>query len=83
VTFNLAAVSGAQVWTNSRYMPTAHRVINKHPTQSRVSIPFFYEPCFDAIVSPIPQIAGWPGAVLPTVRYGKHLESKVLHNFEL
>jgi isopenicillin N synthase-like dioxygenase len=71
-----------QVWTNGRYTPTAHRVINTHPTQSRVSIPFFYEPCFDAQVSPIPQLAQ-DAAIFPSVRYGAHLEGKVLTNFEL
>ena len=39
-----------RVLTNDRYMPTAHRVINADPEQDRVSIPFFYEPNFDAEV---------------------------------
>lgn len=39
-----------RVLTNDRYLPTAHRVINADPEQDRVSIPFFYEPSFDAEV---------------------------------
>lgn len=73
-----------QVWTNGLYRPTPHRVINSHPTKSRVSIPFFYEPCFDAMVEPLPQLcrSGQPSVYKP-IRYGEHLESKVLRNFEL
>ena len=41
-----------QVWSNGLYKPTPHRVINADPSQSRVSIPFFYEPCYEAIVEP-------------------------------
>lgn len=32
------------------YQPTPHRVINADPTRSRVSIPFFYEPCYEALI---------------------------------
>jgi hypothetical protein len=71
--------------------PTAHRVINADPSRSRVSLPFFYEPAFEAVVAPLPQLAGalpgfGPGSGaggLTPVRYGSHLESKVLSNFEL
>ena len=45
-----------QVWTNGLYEPTAHRVINADPTRSRVSVPFFYEANFDAVVAPIPAL---------------------------
>ncbi len=31
-----------------QYQSTPHRVINPDPSRSRVSIPFFYEPAFDA-----------------------------------
>lgn len=34
------------------YQSTPHRVLNADPTRSRVSIPFFYEPAFDAQVGP-------------------------------
>ena len=41
-----------QIWSNGLYKPTPHRVINADPSQSRVSIPFFYEPCYEAQVEP-------------------------------
>jgi isopenicillin N synthase-like dioxygenase len=72
-----------QVWTNGRYMPTPHRVLNTHSSSSRVSIPYFYEPAFEARVAPIPELCGAEGPRFPEVRYGSHLESKVLNNFEL
>lgn len=39
-----------KVYTNGLYEPTPHRVINADPSRSRVSIPFFYEPAFEAQV---------------------------------
>ena len=76
-------------------------MINMDPTKSRVSVPFFYEPCFEAVVEPAAQLvkkmraggvvggnvgndtgSGGEG-VVQRVRYGSHLESKVLTNFEL
>ena len=64
--------------------PTAHRVINADPTASRVSIPFFYEPAFEAMVAPLSQLVtpDRPACSGP-IRYGTHLENKVLQNFEL
>ncbi|POW17597.1 hypothetical protein PSTT_00366 [Puccinia striiformis] len=38
---------------NGLYKATLHRVIHKSDNY-RVSVPFFYEPAFDAIVSPLP-----------------------------
>ena len=71
-----------------RAQPTAHRVINADPTRSRVSLPFFYEPAFEAVVAPLRELQGLAGSgsragSLAPVRYGSHLESKVLSNFEL
>eukprot|EP00877_Chromochloris_zofingiensis_P001590 jgi/Chrzof1/11431/Cz05g36140.t1 len=72
-----------KVWTNGLYRPTVHRVINSDPSQSRVSIPFFYEPCYETVVSPLPQFCRDKPPAYAPVRYGSHLESKVLTNFEL
>ncbi|GAB4818531.1 hypothetical protein N2152v2_005577 [Parachlorella kessleri] len=44
-----------KVWTNGRYTPTLHRVVNGDPRHSRVSAAFFYEPCYEAVVEPLPQ----------------------------
>lgn len=75
-----------RVYSNGRYTPTLHRVINPDPTRSRVSVPFFYEPNFEAVVQPPAELLAAAGGERPRfapVRYGSHLESKVLNNFEL
>ena len=43
------------MWTNGRYTPTLHRVVNADSQHSRVSAAFFYEPCYEAVVEPLPQ----------------------------
>lgn len=45
-----------QVLTNGLYRPTLHRVLNTAASTPRVSVPFFYEPCFEATVQPLPQL---------------------------
>lgn len=73
-----------RVWTNGLYTPTLHRVINPDPSQSRVSIPYFYEPAFDTVVEPVPGLHGSsPTPVVTGKHYGTHLEKKVFSNFEL
>lgn len=74
-----------KVWTNGMYVPTLHRVVNRDPERSRVSIPFFYEPNYRANVAPLSEIVERMGGEVKerAVVYGKHLESKVLSNFEL
>ena len=57
--------------------PTVHRVINADPSKSRVSLPFFYEPAFEAVVAPLPGLCSPSRPRVPAVRYGSHLESKV------
>ena len=58
-------------------------MVNSDPTSSRVSIPFFYECTFDTEVAPIPQlIDGGIGNRHKPIKYGTHLLSKVLNNFE-
>ena len=42
-------------WTNDRWVSTKHRVINPRPGEGeRLSMAFFCQPNYDAIVSPIP-----------------------------
>lgn len=73
-----------RIWTNGLYEPTLHRVANADRSRSRVSLPFFYEPAFDTVVTPIPGLHGTsPSQMLPSKHYGRHLESKVFCNFEL
>lgn len=45
-------------FSNGLYQSTAHRVINSDASRSRVSVPFFYEPDFEAMVEPIAQLCG-------------------------
>jgi hypothetical protein len=66
-----------QVLTNGLYTPTLHRVVNSSRRSAgagapaRVSVPFFYEPAFEALVQPLPQLCRWVwgvsarGRVLP------------------
>jgi hypothetical protein len=42
-----------EIWTNGLYRSTLHRVMHTS-SNYRVSIPFFYEPAFDALVEPLP-----------------------------
>jgi len=50
-------------WTNDRWVSTMHRVVNP-PTEvagrERVSIPFFHQPNFDAVITCLPGCSG-PG----------------------
>lgn len=76
-----------QLWTNGMYKPTVHRVLNvagEARGQSRISVPFFYEPNFDARVEPMPQFFESTGgrARFDPVVYGEHLTRKVYSNFE-
>ncbi|GAA5868408.1 hypothetical protein JCM1840_006982 [Sporobolomyces johnsonii] len=72
------------------YKSTLHRVIHKAP-RYRVSIPFFYEPNFDALIEPLPSAlrlrsqqhadASDPEQLPKPVVYGDFLRSKVSNNF--
>ncbi|EMD39973.1 hypothetical protein CERSUDRAFT_112209 [Gelatoporia subvermispora B] len=42
-----------EVWTNGLYRSTLHRVVH-NGSSYRVSIPFFFEPNFNALVKPLP-----------------------------
>ena len=73
-----------RVYTNGAYTPTLHRVVNADPSRSRVSVPFFYETAFDAEVAPAAALLkDNEQPMFNPVIYGRHLESKVLSNFEL
>ncbi len=66
-------------WTNGLFRSTAHRVL--HPESGagdRVSVPFFFEPNYDAVVEPLPHL-GEPR--FEPVAYGSHLLAKSLANF--
>jgi isopenicillin N synthase-like dioxygenase len=74
--------------TCGRYTSALHRVIN-HPQRSRISLPFFFDPRFDARLEPIPGLSSdtvrtgqadrWDGGNLREVQgtYGDYLLGKV------
>ncbi|KAG0565581.1 hypothetical protein M758_8G196100 [Ceratodon purpureus] len=72
------------IWTNGLYQSTLHRVINNND-KYRVSVPFFYEPNFNARVEPLSFLqnnsVGIKGAKYAPVVYGDHVIKKVLNNF--
>jgi len=77
-----------EVWTNGLYRSTLHRVVHRG-SNYRVSVPFFFEPNFDAIVKPLDAVLrmekGDPGFTCKLqkapVVYGDFLVGKVGNNF--
>jgi isopenicillin N synthase-like dioxygenase len=67
-------------WTNGEYVSTPHRVL--HPSQPRTSVPFLFEPNYDAVVAPL-EHCGTSGSAgkFPPIKYGDHLASKTSANF--
>ncbi|CAI2173753.1 20263_t:CDS:2, partial [Funneliformis geosporum] len=71
------------VWSNNVYQSTLHRVIHQGDNY-RVSVPFFYEPNFDAKIEPLePCLKLDPVRHHEPVVYGEHLLKKVSTNFEV
>jgi isopenicillin N synthase-like dioxygenase len=72
------------ILTNDLYHATLHRVVHRKQSY-RVSVPFFYEPNFDAKIAPIPKCLDETGghAKHAPVIYGEHLLSKVSNNFDI
>ncbi|PVI05054.1 Clavaminate synthase-like protein [Periconia macrospinosa] len=69
-------------WTNGLWKSTKHRVIHRGDG-FRVSVPFFYEPNFDAIIKPLEACVKRSGKdpIHEGSTYGEHLLGKVLNNF--
>lgn len=68
-------------WTNNIYVSTPHRVLP--PSQDRVSVPFFFDPNYDSLISPIELLvaqSGQPPCFEP-VMYGDHYLAKTSKNF--
>jgi len=66
-----------KIWTNGMYQSTPHRVVQS-PDVDRVSVPFFFEPNFDTVISPL-EICGPPK--FQPISYGEHLLQKCNGNF--
>ncbi|OAK96107.1 Clavaminate synthase-like protein [Phaeosphaeriaceae sp. SRC1lsM3a] len=76
-------------WTNGLWKSTMHRVIHKGEGY-RVSVPFFYEPNFGAVVRPLGKcversgmegVGGTGKKIHEGSTYGEHLLTKVFSNF--
>lgn len=68
-------------WTNDRWVSTIHRVVNPPPDKikgsDRLSIAFFHQPNYDAIIECLPGCRGADGALYRPVSSGEHLETKL------
>ena len=68
-------------WTNDRWLSNLHRVVNPPPEVaskvSRISIGFFHQPNYDAVIECIPTCAG-PGRppLYPPVTSGDYRDQK-------
>jgi len=81
-----------EIWTKGLYKSTLHRVIHRG-SNYRISIPFFFEPNFDAFVRPLPavdrlrnkadvnKLAKEEARRRSEVIYGNFLMKKVAGNF--
>lgn len=76
-----------EIWSNNLYKATLHRVIHRGDNY-RVSVPFFYEPAFDARIEPLPaalrlqeRLHGPSVERKKGVVYGNFLLQKVGGNF--
>lgn len=69
-------------WTNGIWKSTKHRVVHRGEGY-RVSVPFFFEPNFEAVVKPLEKCVrdSGRGAVHAGSTYGEHLLGKVGGNF--
>ncbi|KAI3834199.1 hypothetical protein MKX03_030006 [Papaver bracteatum] len=70
------------IWSNCLYESTLHRVVN-NSSKYRVSVAFFYEPNFDAVIEPLEFCKQKLGGIEKCERtiYGELLVRKVLTNF--
>ncbi|KAI5852544.1 hypothetical protein DFP73DRAFT_533068 [Morchella snyderi] len=71
-----------EVWTNGLWKSTVHRVVHRG-TGFRVSVPFFFEPDWDARVEPLQCCLEKTGGVrkYEAKVYGEHLAERVKGNF--
>ncbi|ORY08509.1 hypothetical protein BCR34DRAFT_626177 [Clohesyomyces aquaticus] len=70
-------------WTNGVWKSNVHRVVHRGQGY-RVSVPFFYEPNFEATVRPLRKCVermGGKGEKYGEGTYGGHLMGKVFNNF--
>lgn len=69
-------------YSNDRYTPTPHRVINDN-NATRHAIPFFYGPGLEAIIEPVPTcVSAENPAKYPALLYADHRRKLALTNFD-
>ena len=72
--------------TNDSYQSTPHRVINDprgpESGRDRYSIPFFFQPAFDALIETHPNFRdATGGSKYPSITYGQHLDNMYQYTF--
>jgi len=68
-----------QVWTNDRYRAAVHRVVPMTRTQ-RYSIPYFFNPQVDAVISPIAELCEEPPRFSPFT-WREFIQARIDDNF--
>lgn len=70
-------------WTNGLWKSTPHRVIHRSGQDWRISVPFFFEPDYDAVIQPLKSCVEKTGGKekYDEVVYGDFLRHKVEGNF--
>ena len=68
-----------KIWTNGLYQSTPHRVVQSQV--DRVSVPFFFEPNYDTVVSPLEVCVGGGQPQYDPISYGQHFLQKCNGNF--
>ena len=80
--------------TRGLYQSTPHRVLHSHPTTTRLSVPFFFEPNFDAVMRDLQLPGGGSARSAAAMHdtahntegaattYGQHLVRKLGSNFK-
>ncbi|MEL6233151.1 MAG: 2-oxoglutarate and iron-dependent oxygenase domain-containing protein [Pseudomonadota bacterium] len=76
-TFIVNIGDAMQVWTNDQWISTLHRVVNPPAalaaTARRISMPFFHQPNYDAVIAPLPGCV--PEGAVPhhaPITFGEH-----------
>jgi len=71
-----------QRWTNDCFKSTIHRVLNPNENH-RFSMPFFFEPNFEAVVECIESCHGSTGPKYPPIKFGDHLTNMYNSTYNL
>ena len=67
-------------WSNGRFASTRHRVMTTGERE-RFSIPFFFEPSYDAVIEPV-CVGDGEAAKYAPIRFGDYLQEKYAQTYE-